>query len=126
MIADSNKTEQEAAPTASSSNLTQSVLRPRLVAKSANGPRTSTPKAMNLNARSGKGAGPDPNQVWNRNRGQNSYKGFSEWMLIMYSLCTSGNTQTSHGRGAKTTVWDSLSVPITRRWRWQGSQMGRY
>ena len=66
-----NRAKSHLAPAVLSSNATQSALRPRLVAKSASGPRTSTPKAMNLNAKGGKGTGPDPNQVWNRNRGQN-------------------------------------------------------
>ncbi|MCJ1360033.1 MAG: hypothetical protein MMC33_010036 [Icmadophila ericetorum] len=49
------------------SNSSQSAPRPRLVAKAVSGHRAATPKAMNLNSKSGKG-GPDPNQVWNRNR----------------------------------------------------------
>ena len=45
-----------------------SLARPRLVAKTASGQRASTPKSSNLGNNSDKN-GPDPNQVWNRNRG---------------------------------------------------------
>ncbi|MCJ1477699.1 hypothetical protein MMC13_006372 [Lambiella insularis] len=46
----------------------QSAPRPRLVAKPASGHRNAVPKALTMGAKAGKGAGPDPNQVWNRNR----------------------------------------------------------
>lgn len=46
--------------------------RPRLVAKSASGHQTSTPKSMNSASKNGSGSGPDPNQVWNRNRRMDS------------------------------------------------------
>ncbi|MCJ1249822.1 hypothetical protein MMC30_007048 [Trapelia coarctata] len=46
----------------------QSAPRPRLVAKSASGHRNSIPKALNMGSKTGRGPGPDPNQVWNRNR----------------------------------------------------------
>ena len=42
--------------------------RPRLVAKSGSGLRDATPKTMNSTNKSGRGSGPDPNQVWNKNR----------------------------------------------------------
>ncbi|MCJ1318916.1 hypothetical protein MMC15_004248 [Xylographa vitiligo] len=51
-----------------SSSATQLVPRPRLVAKSASGTRNSIPKALTMGSKPGKGTGPDPNQVWNRNR----------------------------------------------------------
>ena len=44
--------------------------RPRLVAKSASGHQASTPKASGSGFRNG-GSGPDPMQVWNKNRGMN-------------------------------------------------------
>lgn len=49
----------------------QAALRPRLVAKSASASRSSTPKTLSMGGKNGRGGpGPDPNQVWNRNRGQ--------------------------------------------------------
>lgn len=42
--------------------------RPRLVAKSASGHQASAPKSANSGFRNG-GSGPDPMQVWNKNRG---------------------------------------------------------
>ncbi|MCJ1404867.1 hypothetical protein MMC11_008093 [Xylographa trunciseda] len=51
-----------------SNSAAQSMPRPRLVAKSASGTRNSIPKALIMGSKTGKGAGPDPNQVWNRNR----------------------------------------------------------
>ena len=48
---------------------TQVAARPRLVAKSASGHRSTTPKALNMANKNGRNSGPDPNQVWNRNRG---------------------------------------------------------
>ncbi|MCJ1438033.1 hypothetical protein MMC27_007420 [Xylographa pallens] len=51
-----------------SSSATQLVPRPRLVAKSASATRNSIPKALIMGSKAGKGTGPDPNQVWNRNR----------------------------------------------------------
>lgn len=53
---------------ANSGNTVSQAPRPRLVAKSASGHQTSAPKLMNSLAKNGTGAGPDPNQVWNRNR----------------------------------------------------------
>ena len=53
---------------ANSGNPISQAPRPRLVAKSASGLQTSAPKLMNSLAKNGTGAGPDPNQVWNRNR----------------------------------------------------------
>jgi hypothetical protein len=47
----------------------QNALRPRLVAKSASGQRGSLPKVPSMNEKIGQISGPDPNQVWNRNRG---------------------------------------------------------
>ena len=47
----------------------QGLARPRLVAKSASGQRASTPKSASLGNKTDKHSGPDPNQVWNRNRG---------------------------------------------------------
>ncbi|KAL2376323.1 hypothetical protein RJZ90_007593 [Blastomyces dermatitidis] len=41
--------------------------KPRLVAKSTGGLRDSTPKLTGIGSKSGNG-GPDPNQVWNKNR----------------------------------------------------------
>ncbi|KKZ62032.1 hypothetical protein EMCG_03494 [[Emmonsia] crescens] len=41
--------------------------KPRLVAKSAGGLRDSTPKSTGIGNKNGNG-GPDPNQVWNKNR----------------------------------------------------------
>lgn len=58
----------EPASTSSSSATTlQQTSRPRLVAKSAGGLRESTPKPANVASKNGSG-GPDPNQVWNKNR----------------------------------------------------------
>ena len=54
----------------SSSNLMQSAPRPRLVAKTASGHRALAPKSIDITSKFGKGSGPDPNQVWNRNRGE--------------------------------------------------------
>ena len=48
--------------------------RPRLVAKSASGQRASAPKAMSLGNKTDKQSGPDPNQVWNRNRGMSNFQ----------------------------------------------------
>jgi len=42
--------------------------RPRLVAKTASGTKASVPKSSHFGSRHG-GSGPDPMQVWNRNRG---------------------------------------------------------
>lgn len=42
--------------------------RPRLVAKTASGTKASAPKSSHYGSRNG-GSGPDPMQVWNRNRG---------------------------------------------------------
>ena len=53
-----------------SSSATQLVPRPRLVAKPASATRNSIPKALVMGSKVGKGTGPDPNQVWNRNRGK--------------------------------------------------------
>ena len=53
-----------------SAAVSQVAPRPRLVAKSASGHRNSIPKALNMGTKAGKGAGPDPLQVWNRNRGE--------------------------------------------------------
>ena len=50
------------------SGSSSSLARPRLVAKSASGQRASTPKSSNFGNKTDKD-GPDPNQVWNRNRG---------------------------------------------------------
>ena len=44
-------------------------LRPRLVAKTASGNKASVPKASHFESRHG-ASGPDPMQVWNRNRGR--------------------------------------------------------
>ena len=56
-------------PTAGlSGNTLPLVARPRLVAKSISGHRASAPKSASLASRNGGGSGPDPNQVWNRNR----------------------------------------------------------
>ncbi|KAL8921200.1 MAG: hypothetical protein Q9208_005810 [Pyrenodesmia sp. 3 TL-2023] len=58
------------APTASSTilNNASSVLRPRLVAKSASGQQASAPQSTGSKFKSGAASGPDPLQVWNRNR----------------------------------------------------------
>ncbi|KAL8944331.1 MAG: hypothetical protein Q9216_000516 [Gyalolechia sp. 2 TL-2023] len=45
-----------------------SVPRPRLVAKTASGHQASTPKNTGPNFKNGGASGPDPLQVWNRNR----------------------------------------------------------
>ena len=45
------------------------VPRPRLVAKTASGSKASVPKSSHSNTKHG-GSGPDPMQVWNRNRGK--------------------------------------------------------
>ena len=42
--------------------------RPRLVAKSASGHQASAPKSAGSGFKNG-GSGPDPMQVWNKNRG---------------------------------------------------------
>ena len=52
-----------------SSAINQAAARPRLVAKTASGHRSVTPKSLNMASKNGRNAGPDPNQVWNRNRG---------------------------------------------------------
>ena len=61
-----------AKPTAAANNAgsgsNSSLARPRLVAKAASGQRASTPKSSNYGNKTDKD-GPDPNQVWNRNRG---------------------------------------------------------
>lgn len=44
------------------------VPRPRLVAKTASGQQASAPKSTNVTSKNGGGSGPDPLQVWNRNR----------------------------------------------------------
>lgn len=49
--------------------------RPRLVAKSGSGLRDAMPKAKNSTNNMGRGSGPDPNQVWNRNRRKYSVQG---------------------------------------------------
>ncbi|KAI4206726.1 MAG: hypothetical protein LQ346_000915 [Caloplaca aetnensis] len=49
-------------------NNASSVLRPRLVAKSASGQQASTPQSTGSKFKNGQASGPDPLQVWNRNR----------------------------------------------------------
>ncbi|KAI9821710.1 MAG: hypothetical protein M1827_002291 [Pycnora praestabilis] len=51
-----------------SSTLTQLAPRPRLVAKSASGLRDAAPRPAQAANNTARGNGPDPNQVWNRNR----------------------------------------------------------
>ncbi|KAL9601057.1 MAG: hypothetical protein Q9219_002766 [cf. Caloplaca sp. 3 TL-2023] len=58
----------DSASTATPVNNASSVLRPRLVAKSASGHQASTPKHPGSNYKNGGASGPDPLQVWNRNR----------------------------------------------------------
>ncbi|KAI4093998.1 MAG: hypothetical protein LQ344_002443 [Seirophora lacunosa] len=60
-------------PSASSAtpiNNASSVPRPRLVAKSAGGQQASAPQSAASKYKNGGGSGPDPLQVWNRNRGK--------------------------------------------------------
>ncbi|KAL9022810.1 MAG: hypothetical protein Q9185_000073 [Variospora sp. 1 TL-2023] len=49
-------------------NNASSAPRPRLVAKPAGGQQTSTPQSAASRYKNGGGSGPDPLQVWNRNR----------------------------------------------------------
>lgn len=56
---------------ASPVNNASSVPRPRLVAKTASGHQASTPQFAGSKYKNGGGSGPDPLQVWNRNRGIN-------------------------------------------------------
>ncbi|KAA6409274.1 MAG: hypothetical protein FRX48_06827 [Lasallia pustulata] len=53
---------------ASTKDQAQPAPRPRLVAKTASGQRASAPKPTNTAYKNGRGSGPDPLQVWNRNR----------------------------------------------------------
>lgn len=53
---------------ASTKDQAQPAPRPRLVAKTASGQRASAPKPAHAAYKNGKGTGPDPLQVWNRNR----------------------------------------------------------
>ncbi|KAI9724061.1 MAG: hypothetical protein M1812_000779 [Candelaria pacifica] len=46
----------------------QPVPRPRLVAKSGSGLRDAAPRPTNVSSGIVRGSGPDPNQVWNKNR----------------------------------------------------------
>ncbi|KAI9679281.1 MAG: hypothetical protein M1817_005301 [Caeruleum heppii] len=46
----------------------QSAPRPRLVAKTGSGLRDAVPRPNSASAGGGKGSGPDPSQVWNKNR----------------------------------------------------------
>lgn len=46
-----------------------SATRPRLVAKTLSSSRSAAPKALNASFKQTGADGPDPNQVWNRNRG---------------------------------------------------------
>jgi hypothetical protein len=48
----------------------QSTPRPRLVAKSISGQKGALPRASSASGRSGQNGGPDPSQVWNKNRVQ--------------------------------------------------------
>ncbi|MCJ1305264.1 hypothetical protein MMC08_008078, partial [Hypocenomyce scalaris] len=61
---------EKAAPNAAAlaKDQAQPAPRPRLVAKTASGQRASTPKPANTAYKNGRGSGPDPLQVWNRNR----------------------------------------------------------
>ncbi|KAI4165417.1 MAG: hypothetical protein LQ342_000826 [Letrouitia transgressa] len=61
-------TQVASSAAATTSNSTPSVARPRLVAKSASGQQASTPKSSGSGFRNGGASGPDPMQVWNRNR----------------------------------------------------------
>ena len=47
----------------------QAATRPRLVAKSVSGHRAITPRSISIGSKNGKESGPDPMQVWNKNRG---------------------------------------------------------
>ncbi|KAI9871009.1 MAG: hypothetical protein M1830_003537, partial [Pleopsidium flavum] len=53
---------------ASTNTSIQPTPRPRLVAKSGSGLRDATPKSTHSASKTGRGSGPDPNQVWNKNR----------------------------------------------------------
>lgn len=51
-----------------SGNATPPAPRPRLVAKPLSGQQASAPKTLGSGNKNGSASGPDPNQVWNRNR----------------------------------------------------------
>jgi len=68
--------------------------RPRLVAKSASGQQASAPKASGSGYKNG-GKGPDPMQVWNKNRGMTRI-GIWCWARINLRSCTASTTKTLH------------------------------
>ncbi|KAI9756055.1 MAG: hypothetical protein M4579_004025 [Chaenotheca gracillima] len=46
----------------------QPMMRPRLIAKSGTGLRDAAPRKSSVSSGAGRGSGPDPGQVWNKNR----------------------------------------------------------
>ena len=87
-----------AAPSAAanSGNTVSQAPRPRLVAKTASGPQTSTPKSMNSLSKNGAGVGPDPNQVWNRNRREFPFATIVALAMTPLSSCSSDGPQAIH------------------------------
>ena len=58
-----------ASPSSPAPGSTISATRPRLVAKTLSSSRSAAPKSLNSGSQKSGTDGPDPNQVWNRNRG---------------------------------------------------------
>ena len=58
-----------ASPSSPAPGSTISATRPRLVAKTLSSSRSAAPKSLNSGPQKSGTDGPDPNQVWNRNRG---------------------------------------------------------
>lgn len=68
--------------------------RARLVAKSASGQQASVPKASGTGYKNG-GKGPDPMQVWNKNRGI-TLTGIQCQARINLCSCTASTTKALH------------------------------
>ena len=69
-------------------------LRPRLVAKTASGNKVSTPKPSHFGSKHG-ASGPDPMQVWNRNRGK-KYAELSSNTPVLRSLLAAPQPAQKH------------------------------
>ena len=69
--------------------------RPRLVAKAASGHQASAPKASGSGHKNG-GSGPDPMQVWNKNRGKDLIRSQFYMLVDIYYSCSPSTTEAAH------------------------------
>lgn len=84
---------------ANANNTMPPAARPRLVAKSASGTKGTGPNKPSFGTKTGS-SGPDPMQVWNRNRGDQSQTFPQSSMLTTSSYPSACCPETFHRRGA--------------------------